>query len=52
MAEEKKAEAKQVAVKLNQAHTHKRKPHKANETIHVAPHTAEYLVKQKIGERA
>lgn len=46
------AEAKTVKVKLNQAHTHKRKAHKAGETIDVAPHTAEYLVKQKIGERA
>lgn len=51
MTEATKPKAKAVDVKLNQAHTHKRTPHKAGETIQVLPHTADYLEKRKIGTR-
>lgn len=38
-------------VKLDRAHTHQRKPHKAGETIYVRPHVADYLEQHKIGKR-
>ncbi|MFW6344765.1 MAG: DUF7210 family protein [Halomonas sp.] len=42
---------KTVPVKLSRAHTHQRKPHKAEETIYVRPHVADYLEKNGIGKR-
>lgn len=42
---------KTVKIKLNQAHTHQRTPHKANETIEVLPHVADHLEAANIGKR-
>lgn len=49
MAEQ--AKVKTVKVKLNQAHTHRGKEYKKDDTIDVLPHSAAYIEEHKIGAR-